>query len=148
MFLCCGILVSPACLLFCTVYFQKGLHTVKTDCINVKMASQLYTEEQLNFFRICCIATDILPQGLRSIFKQEWDSRYKATLGEWKDTPKNGQDFKNGESPANQRRHARLLATMINGDRAEWDSTILFYAILHSDSIAALSQSGGLLERK
>ena len=103
------------------------------------MASQVYTEEQLNYFRICCIATDILPQGLRSIFKQEWDSRHKTTLGEWKDTPKNGQDFKNGESPANQRRNARLLATMINGNRAEWDCTMLFYAILHSDSIHGLS---------
>ena len=45
-------------------------------------------------------------------------------------------DFKNGESPANQRRNARLLATMVNGDRAQWDCTMLFYAILYSDSIA------------
>ena len=48
-------------------------------------------------------------------------------------------DFKNGESPANQRKNARLLATMANGDRAEWDCTMLFYAILFSDSIHGLS---------
>ena len=30
----------------------------------------------------------------------------------------------------------QLLATMANGDRAEWDCTMLFYAILFSDSIA------------
>ena len=100
-----------------------------------RMATKIYSEEQLNYFRVCHIATDILPPALRSLFKQEWDNRYKATYGEWKDTPQNGLDFKNGESPANQRKNARLLATMINGDRIEWDCTMLFYAILYSDSI-------------
>jgi len=94
-----------------------------------------FTEEQLNYYRICYVVTDIITEGLRSIFKQEWDNRYKTTLGEWKDEPGNGLDFKNGESPGNQRRNAGLLATMINGDRAEWDCTMLFYAILYSDSI-------------
>ena len=101
-----------------------------------RMASKVYLEGQLNYFRVCHIATDILPPALRLLFKQEWDSRYKATLGEWKDTPQNGLDFKNGESPAKQKRNARLLATMVNGDRAQWDCTMLFYAILYSDSIA------------
>ena len=99
------------------------------------MASKVYTEEELNYFRICHISTNMLPKALRFLFKQEWDNRYKATLGEWKDSPQNGQDFKNGESPGNQRKNARLLATMVNGDRAQWDCTMLFYAILYSDSI-------------
>ena len=103
------------------------------------MASKVYSEKQLNYFRVCHIATDILPPALRLLFKQEWDNRYKATYGEWKDTPQNGLDFKNGESPAKQRKNARLLATMANGDRAEWDCTMLFYAILFSDSIHGLS---------
>ena len=94
-----------------------------------------YTEEQLNYYRICCITTDELTDGLRTIFKQEWDNRYATTLGEWKDEAKNGQDFKNGESPRNQARNQELLATMINGNRAEWDCTMLFYAILFSDCI-------------
>ncbi|XP_015763053.1 PREDICTED: uncharacterized protein LOC107342114 [Acropora digitifera] len=94
-----------------------------------------YTEEQLNYYRICCITTDELTDGLRTIFKQEWDNRYATTLGEWKDEVKNGQDFKNRESPRNQARNQELLATMINGNRAEWDCTKLFYAILYSDCI-------------
>ncbi|XP_015778165.1 PREDICTED: uncharacterized protein LOC107356047 [Acropora digitifera] len=94
-----------------------------------------YTEEQLNYYRICCITTDELTDGLRTIFKQEWDNRYATTLGEWKDEAKNGQDFKNEESPRNQARNQELLATMINGNRAEWDCTMLFYAILFSDCI-------------
>ena len=107
-----------------------------SNLVNLEMATgSEYTEEQLNYYRICCITTDELTDGLRTIFKQEWDNRYATTLGEWKDEAKNGQDFKNGESPRNQARNQELLATMINGNRAEWDCTMLFYAILFSDSI-------------
>ena len=106
----------------------------------MRMASSVkYSEDQLNYFRICYVTTDILTEGLREIFKQEWDSRYKATLGEWKDDPKNGLDFWNGESIRNQKKHARLLTTMTKGNRAEWDCTMLFYAILFSDCIHSLS---------
>ena len=85
-----------------------------------------YTAEQLNYYRICYVATDILPDGLRSIFKQEWDNRYKATMGEWKDEPRNGMDFYNAESTRNQRRNAHLLATMINGDTCELTAPCFF----------------------
>ena len=98
-------------------------------------ASPEYTKEQLNYYRICYITTDILTEGLRSVFKQEWDNRYKGTLGEWKDDPKSGMDFYNSESPRNQKRNAHLLVTITNGVRAQWDCTMLFYAILYSDCI-------------
>ena len=44
-------------------------------------------------------------------------------------------DFYNGESPRNQKRNARLLATIKNGNSGEWDCTMLFYAILFSDCV-------------
>ena len=98
--------------------------------------SKEYTNEELNYFRICKVTTDILAEGLRVIFKQEWDNRYKSSLfGEWKDDPQNGSDFHNKESPPSKKRNSRLLATMINGDRREWDCTMLFYAILFSDCV-------------
>ena len=98
-------------------------------------SSNEYTDEQLNYYRICCVTTDILAEGLREIFKQEWDKLYKSTKGEWKDQPRNGMDFYHGESPRNQKRNARLLATMKNGNSGEWDCTMLFYAILFSDCV-------------
>ena len=98
-------------------------------------SSNEYTNEQLNYFRICHVTTNILAEGLRTIFKQEWDKQYKATIGEWKDDPRNGQDFNNGESLRNRRKNVHLLATMKNGNRAEWDCTMLFYAILYSDCV-------------
>ena len=94
-----------------------------------------YTDEQLNYYRICCVTTDILAEGLREIFKQEWDKLYKTTTGEWKDEPRNGMDLYNGESPGNQERNAHLLKTMKNGNRVEWDCTMLFYAIHFSDCV-------------
>ena len=94
-----------------------------------------YTDEQLNYYRICYLTTDLLAEGLREIFKQEWNKLYKTTKGEWKDEPRNGMDFYNGESPRNRKRNAHLLATMKNGNRGEWDCTMLFYAILFSDCV-------------
>ncbi|XP_073228062.1 uncharacterized protein [Porites lutea] len=100
--------------------------------------SKKYTEEQLNYFRICYVTNDILAEGLRELFKREWDNQYKSTLlGEWEDVAQNGTDFYNGESPRNQRRNAHVLATMINGNRAEWDCTMLFSAILYSDCVGS-----------
>ena len=106
----------------------------------MNMASAVeYTKEQLNYYRICYVMTDILADGLQSIFKQEWDNRYEDTKGEWKDELKNGLDFWNGESPDNKRKHAHLLTIMVNGNRGEWNCTMLFYAILSSDCIHSLS---------
>ena len=98
-------------------------------------SSQEYTDEQLNYYRICYLTTDILAEGLREIFKQEWDKLYKTTKGEWKDEPRNGIDFYKGESSRNKKKNAHLLATMKNENRGEWDCTMLFYAILFSDCI-------------
>ena len=46
-----------------------------------------YSAEQLNFFRLCHIVFDIVPEGLRKIFKQEWDALYTTAHGQWDDTP-------------------------------------------------------------
>ena len=64
-----------------------------------------------------------------------WDKLYKSTKREWKDDAQNGIDFYNAESPRNQTRNAHLLATMKNGNREEWDCTMLFYGILFSDCV-------------
>ncbi|KAM7429470.1 hypothetical protein ABFA07_019686 [Porites harrisoni] len=78
-------------------------------------ASQEFSKEQLNYYRICYITTDILTESLRSLFKQEWDNRYKVTLGEWKDDAKSGMDFYNEESPA----EPKTKRTSI-GDHTKW----------------------------
>ena len=94
-----------------------------------------YSQEQLNYFRLCYVLFDLVPVGLRQSFKSEWDFLYKTSLGEWNDTPKNGRDFCNKESRSSRRKNGRLLSTILNGDTAEWDCTCLFFAVLHSHSI-------------
>ena len=97
-----------------------------------------YSQEQLNYFRLCYIAFDLVPVGLRQIFKNEWDFLYKATsIGEWKDTAQNGLDFFNNESKASHKKNARCLATIHNGNTTKWDCTCLFFAILYSDTVGA-----------
>ena len=97
-----------------------------------------YTLEQLNYFRACYIAFNLVPQGLRKVFKQEWDFLYKTTpFGEWKDISQNGRDFYSKESRRSYTKNARLLATIQRGNTAEWDCSCLFFAILYSDCIGS-----------
>ena len=104
---------------------------VTQDLIKMK-----YTSEQLNYFRICYIAFNLIPEGLRTVFKQQWDFLYKGTsVGEWKDIPQNGVDFYNNESKRSRLRNGRLLAIIQRGKTAEWDTVCLFFAILYSDTI-------------
>ena len=95
-----------------------------------------YTSDQLNYFRMCYIAFNLIPEGLRKVFRQEWDFRYKTTtLGEWQETPQNGHDFYSNETLRSRKRNARFLTRIQNGNTAEWDCSCLFFAILYSDSI-------------
>ena len=124
--------LKASCLLTEEIIFPKAPGNRSPSSMPL---SKEYTEEQLNYFRICYAFTDILAEGLRDIFKQEWDKQHKLTKGEWKDEPPNGMDFYNGESARNQTRNAHLLTTMKKGNREEWDCTMLFYAILFSDCV-------------
>ena len=50
-----------------------------------------------------------------------------------------GTDFWNGESSRSGSRNARLLRIIKNGNRADWDCIMLFYAIFFSDCIHSLN---------
>ena len=104
------------------------------------VSSFLSTEcstEQLNYFKMCYLVSDVVTKGLRMLFIREWDFRYEKTLGEWMDKPKNGRDFYSMELPRSRKTRAHVLATMTNGNTEEWDITMLCYAIMYSDSIGS-----------
>ncbi|XP_073231157.1 uncharacterized protein [Porites lutea] len=101
-----------------------------------------YTSQQLNYFRICYIAFNLVPEGLRRVFKQEWNFLYITTpFGEWKDIPQNGSDFYNNETGRSRKNNARYFATIKKGNTAEWDCSCLLFAILFSDSIGTTLSS-------
>ena len=91
------------------------------------------SKEKANYFYMRTIITDIVSKGLRTIFRQEWDKRYHATLGAWDDTPKSGQQFYNREK--RRPRAKEHLPKYKSGNTNEWDCTAIFDAILYSNSI-------------
>ena len=99
------------------------------------MANKEYTEEELNYFRVCYITTHIIREGLKELFKREWNRHYSPGFGLWQDTAKNGQDFFRMESKKSRSKYSRLLSIIQNGNTEEWDCTCLFFAILYSDTL-------------
>ena len=74
--------------------------------------------------------------GLREIFKQEWDKHHGATKGVWNDTSKSSIDFYNMER---RRHHAKPhLTAYQSGRRGEWDISALSDAILYSNQFCIL----------
>ena len=72
-------------------------------------------------------------EGLRAIFKREWDKKYSATKGEWDDTCLSGDEFYKMEKT---RHHAKpYLDVYKTGARSEWDISALSDAILYSNAL-------------
>ena len=88
----------------------------------------------MNYSKLVNFIFEVVPGGLREIFKREWDNRYKTTLGEWKDTPNDGKNLEKITRLRPRGRHPNFLKIIVNGNRAEWDFSILCYAILNCDS--------------
>ena len=102
------------------------------------MSDKVFTLEELNYFRICYITSNIIRDGLQSVFRQEWDRIHGWRLGPWEDTAKNGQDFFDMESPRTQNKNKRFLNIIQSGETSEWDCACFFFAILFSDSLGPL----------
>ncbi|KAK3748337.1 hypothetical protein QZH41_008691, partial [Actinostola sp. cb2023] len=110
------------------------LHDRNQECQIMEFGS-----ENLDYFRLCYIVTRVFPEGLRTIFKREWDALYDGTPhGPWNDSPANYNSFYSMESSKNRRSKQQLLKMMTNGDRSKWDCTCLFYAIMYSDSVGPM----------
>ena len=103
------------------------------------MANKEYSEEELIYFRVCYITTHIIREGLKELFKREWDRHHSHRFGLWQDTGRNGQDFFKMESKKSRSiKNSRLLSIIQNGNTEEWDSTCFFFAILYSDTLGSL----------
>ena len=59
--------------------------------LNFECSKLPFYKAELRCLKIVYIFTNVVPLSLRTIFKQEWDYRYKTSLGEWEDTPKKGR---------------------------------------------------------
>lgn len=91
------------------------------------MSEEEYSLEQLNFFRLCHVTTTIITEGLREVFKREWNALYGISHGNWNDNAKNGIDFYSLSSAKEKKMKEMLIIR--NGNTLEWDCTCLSFAI-------------------
>ena len=95
------------------------------------------SEESRNYICINTMFTDVVSKNLRNYFKQEWDSRYQASLGAWDDTNKSGQQLFNKENSRARPFKNKMQSKFQHGDTSQWDCSVLFDAILFSNSIGS-----------
>ena len=95
------------------------------------------SEEKRNYICIDYIVTNIASKELRKIFIQEWNSRYQASFGAWDDTNVSGNQLFHREKTRGRPNKNMLQSKFNHGDTNQWDCSVLFDAILYSDSISA-----------
>ena len=96
-------------------------------------------EEEQNYICMEKIVNDVVSNGLRKVFKQEWNNRYQPTFGAWDDTNVSGQQLFHIEKTRSRPNKNAYQAKFQNGDTNQWDCSVLFDAILYSNSISKSS---------
>ena len=80
---------------------------------------------------------DVIPKGLRDLFKDLWNSKYPHTP--WDDRPGSGQAFLRNERSQAVRK--TVNQSMIHGDSNKFDGTTLFSILLYSSQKFCQDQS-------
>ncbi|XP_046855189.1 uncharacterized protein LOC124448236 [Xenia sp. Carnegie-2017] len=93
---------------------------------------QIELREKRNLFYIRQII-NVVQKELASFFIKQWNFHYKSSHGEWDNTPKSGKKFCSLESGRTIKPNVHQKYQ--DGDTSKWDCTILFDAILFSNSI-------------
>ena len=92
-------------------------------------------EEEQNYIYMDKIVNDIVCWGLRSVFEQEWNIRYQASLGAWDDTNASGQQLFHFEKTRSRPNKNVYQMAFQDGNTNHWDCSVLFDAILYSNSV-------------
>jgi tetratricopeptide (TPR) repeat protein len=97
------------------------------------------SEESRNHICMQNIVTNVVSQGLRKVFRDEWNARYQAMFGAWDDTNVSGQQLFNLENTRSRPNKNVYQAKFQHGDTSLWDCSVLFDAILYSNSVGHAS---------
>ncbi|CAB4032486.1 Kinesin light chain, partial [Paramuricea clavata] len=89
--------------------------------------------EEENYYCFLKIMNVAVCDGLREIFKQEWDKQYGTTRSVWDDTCISGNALYNMEKP--RLRAKAYLNLYQSGERSGWDISALADAILFSNAL-------------
>jgi hypothetical protein len=97
---------------------------------------QWQNEQSQNYMcSVLHIIYGIMCEGLRKVFKQEWNARYQESYGGWDDTNVSGIvlfRLEIGRPRSNKNMYQEIFQ---HGDTSEWDFLVLVDAIINSNSI-------------
>ncbi|PFX14256.1 hypothetical protein AWC38_SpisGene21603 [Stylophora pistillata] len=96
-----------------------------------------YSSDQLNNFRICYVAFNLIPKELGKSSDKNKISATKKTWENGKIRQGMVRIFYRNESKKSHKKNAHYLSTLQNGKTEEWDCSYLFFALLLSDSIGS-----------
>ena len=100
------------------------------------------SEDRRNYICMQSIVTDAVSEGLRNVFKREWNSRYQVSLGAWDDTNTSGGQLHHSEKTRKRPNMNEYQQKFQHGDTNRWDCSVLFDAILYSKSIGSTLNLG------
>ena len=95
------------------------------------------SEESRNYICIQNIVTNVVSKGLRIVFKREWNFSYQARFGAWDDTSTSGGQLFHKEKARKRPNKNVYQSKFQHGNTNQWDSSVLFDAILYSNSIGS-----------
>ena len=102
------------------------------------MADQPWeSDENRNLIYVHDIIINVVGKGLRIVFKTEWNSRYQASFGAWDDTSASGVQLFHRENCRSRPNKNVYQSKFQHGDTNQWDCSVLFDAILFSNSIGS-----------
>jgi hypothetical protein len=81
----------------------------------------------------------IMCEGLRKVFKQEWNRLYQESFGGWDDTNVSGKMLFRREKGRPRPNMNMYQERFQHGDTSEWDFPVLVDAIINSNSIGRKS---------
>ena len=97
------------------------------------------SEEKRNYICMHNIVIDVVSEELRKVFKSEWNIRYQASFGAWDDTSVSGLQLFHRENTRSRPNKNMYQAKFQQGNTNQWDCSVLFDAILYSNSIGKSS---------
>jgi hypothetical protein len=107
------------------------------------MSTNIYTEEELGYFRLAKGVINYSTAALREVFKQEWNYLYPLTL--WRNDGTSGSQMLAKEQPSSRlydpkfaKNYQAIKDHLRHGDMEQWDVTTLVFALLYSHALSGI----------
>ena len=107
------------------------------------MSTNIYTKEELRYFRLAKGVIDHASAALREVFKQEWNYLYPSTP--WRNDGTSGSQMLAEEQPSSRlydpkfaKDYQAIKDHLRHGDMEQWDVTTLVFALLYSHALSGI----------